>query len=193
MGNDTQSGCSGGRGRQAHHDLAGESEDLTEVGENIFVFALEFGPTPVESIIDPGCELDTALFVEGSEEAEDLDDLERGFAVEVDRAELVHDEVHERLHPAGVLVVEDVLQGNRQRRGPIIDVEGRDRTSKKEDQTERVSLLFWLKVLLACGMNHFQNFAWESVGQCFDPAIFVQHPRSPSLVLRSAYPSECPR
>lgn len=94
----------------AHHDLASEGEDLTEVSQNVFVFALELGPTPIESTFYPRSELDTELFVEGTEEAENLDDLERRLPIEVHCVELFHDLVHKWLHPTGILVVEDVLQ-----------------------------------------------------------------------------------
>ena len=43
------------------------------------------------------------------------------------------------------------------------------RTSKNDAHTDRVSLLFWLKIVLICGLNQSQNLVWAAVGQCFEP------------------------
>ena len=77
---------------------------------HVFVFALQFGPTPLEDILDPRRELDAKLLVERTEEAQDLDNFERRLPIEVDRLKLSDDTVHDWLQPTRIFVVEDMLQ-----------------------------------------------------------------------------------
>lgn len=75
------------------------------------MFALQFGPASLQHVVDPWRKLDSELLIEGSEEAENLDDLEGGLPIEVNGPERLHDMVHDRLKAARVLVIEDMLRG----------------------------------------------------------------------------------
>ena len=54
------------------------------------MLATDFWPTPPEHFVGPCHELPVHLLVEGTEETEDLDNVEGGLGIEIDGLELLH-------------------------------------------------------------------------------------------------------
>ena len=78
------------------------------------MFALQLSPAPRKDILDPRRELQAKLLVERTEEAQNLDDLERRLSIKVDSFEFFDDAVNDRLEPTRILVIEDVLRRSQQ-------------------------------------------------------------------------------
>jgi hypothetical protein len=152
----------------------------------LIVLARYLGPHTFNSLVDPRREFPVLLFVKGPEKAQSFNGIERGFAIVISRAKLLHEVVDESLISTRISFMKYVLQSVRTRR----EVQSGGPTSKNDIQTGNVSVLILLsKVVFNNGMAQSQSSFWLCIGQCLAPVFFERRLDNRKSVLPFSRPA----
>ena len=152
----------------------------------LIVLARYLGPHTFDRLIHPHSEFPIFLFVKGPEKAQGFYGIERGFAVVISRAKLLHEIVDESLISTRISFMKHILQSIRTRR----NVQSGRLTSRNDIQTGNVSVLILLpKVVFNNGMAQSQSFFWLCIGQCLAPVLFEKRAANQKLDLPFSRPA----